>query len=336
MINTDNNLDPDILGKSPKMAAVRSGYGEGVVAAGEADKNVVVLTADLAESTRVDEFGRRFPERFFDVGVAEQNMATVAAGLGISGKIPFISSYAVFSPGRNWEQIRTTIAYNDSNVKIAGHHAGISTGPDGATHQAIEDIATMRVMPNMKVIVPCDAIEAKKATMAIAKIWGPAYLRLSREKTVVMTTDKTPFTPGRAEIFWDTSFGTKRGKKPQVVIFSCGPIIYEALKAAKSLEKEGIGSMVINCHTIKPLDRKTVVAAAKRCGAVITVEEHNILGGLGGAIAEVLSAEYPTPMSFVGMKDEFGESGKPADLIEKYNLGEKAIISAAHSVLKGR
>lgn len=330
-----DHLNSAALDSGVEMKAVRSGYGEGLIEAARVDKNVVVLTADLSESTRVEEFSKEFPDRFFQVGVAEQNMATIAAGLGISGKIPFISSYAVFSPGRNWEQIRTTIAYNDSNVKIAGHHAGISTGPDGATHQAIEDISTMRAMPNMKVIVPCDAIEAKKATIAAGKIWGPVYLRMSREKTPIITTEDTPFVPGKAEIFWDSGEGTsKKAKKAQVVIFACGPLLYEALKAAKSLEKDGVGSMVVNCHTVKPLDEKTIVALAKKVGAVVSVEEHNIIGGLGGAIAEALAREYPCPMEFVGMKDTFAESGKPAELIEKYGLGEAGIRKAADKVLK--
>ena len=328
-------LNSSVFDNDVETKAIRSGYGEGVVEAGRADKNVVVLSADLSESTRVEDFSKEFPERFFQVGVAEQNMAGVAAGLGINGKIPFISSYAVFSPGRNWEQIRTTIAYNDSNVKIAGHHAGVSTGPDGATHQAIEDIATMRVMPNMRVIVPCDAEEARKATLAAAKIWGPVYLRMAREKTPIITSKKTPFIPGKAEIFWDSSDGSSRkNKKPQVVIFACGPLVFEALKAAKSLEKSGIGSVVVNCHTIKPLDEKTIVSLAKKCGAVVTVEEHNIIGGLGGAIAELLAKECPSPMEFVGMKDSFGESGKPQELMEKYGLESTSIIKAAEKVVK--
>jgi transketolase len=328
-------LDPDMFGNSVEMKAIRSGYGEGVIEAGRADKNVVVISADLSESTRVEDFSKEFPERFFQVGVAEQNMASIAAGLGISGKTPFISSYAVFSPGRNWEQIRTTIAYNDSNVKIAGHHAGVSTGPDGATHQAIEDIATMRAMPNMKVIVPCDAEEARKATVAAAKIWGPVYLRMAREKTPIMTGKKTPFVPGKAEVFWDSSDGNSRKtKKPQVAIIACGPLVHEALTAAKMLEKEGIGSVVVNCHTIKPLDGKTIVALAKKCGAVVTVEEHNIIGGLGGAVAELLAKEHPTCMEFIGMKDGFGESGKPRELIEKYGMSDKDIIGAAKRAIK--
>jgi len=327
MINEDAKLNKKIFEMDIEKKPIRDGYGEGLLIAGEKNKNVVVLCADLKESTRSHWFAEKFPERFFEMGVAEQNMAAMAAGLGVSGKIPFISSYAVFSPGRNWEQIRTTIAYNDSNVKIGGAHAGVSVGPDGATHQAIEDIATMRVIPNMKVIVPCDAIEAKKATIAAAQIWGPVYLRFAREKTSVITTEKTPFIPGKAEIFYES-------KKSQVVIIGCGPVLYNALQAAKELEEEGIGAIVLNNHTIKPIDDKKIIELAKKCGAIVTVEEHNVLGGLGGAVAEVLAKNYSTPMEFIGIQDCFGESGKPEELIEKYGLGAENIVKAAKRVIK--
>lgn len=309
------------------MKPIRDGYGDGLVKAGDENRNVVALCADLTESTRADTFAKKFPERFFECGVAEQNMATIAAGLGVSGKIAFISSYAAFSPGRNWEQIRTTIAYNDSNVKIAGHHAGISVGPDGATHQAIEDIATMRAMPNMKVVVPCDAIEAKKATYAAAHLWGPVYLRFAREKTPLITTDETPFVPGKAEVFWES-------KKPRVAIVACGPLMYQALLAARDLEKEKIDTVVINSHTVKPLDEENIVAWARKCGAVVTVEEHNVKGGLGGAVAELLAKNCPVPMEFVGMQDVFGESGPPAELIKKYGMDVKDIKIAVKKVLR--
>ena len=321
--------------KDKEMSAVRNGFGEAITEEGEKNKNIVVITADVTESTRCDKFAEKFPERFFNVGVAEQGMASVAAGLGISGKIPFISSYAVFSPGRNWEQIRTTIAYNNSNVKIAGHHAGIMTGPDGATHQATEDIATMRVMPNMKVVVPCDTIEAKKATIAIAQIWGPTYIRLAREKTPIITTDSAPFTLGKAEIFWDSSDGTKeKAKMPQVCIAACGPLVANALTAAEILEQEDIGSVVLNIHTIKPLDEQKILEMAKKCGAFVSVEDHNVIGGLGSAIAELFAAKNPTPMEFVGMQDTFGESGNPWELVEKYGLSAKDIVQAVKRVIK--
>jgi len=327
MLNPDLKLNPKLFEKNVEMKPTRDGYGDGLVIAGEENKNVVVLCADLTESTRSEAFAKKFPERFFELGVAEQNMASAAAGLGISGKIPFISSYAVFSPGRNYEQIRTTIAYNDSNVKIAGAHAGVSVGPDGATHQATEDMAIMRVMPNMKVFCPCDAIEARKATIAAAKIWGPVYLRFGREKSAVVTTEKTPFTPGKAEIFYQS-------KKPQVAIIACGILVYNALLAAQELEKEKIGVFVLNNHTIKPLDEKTILEMAKKTDAVVTVEEHQIVGGLGGAVAELLAKRYPTPIEFIGMQNTFGESGPPQDLIEKYGMGVKDIILAVKKVLK--
>lgn len=329
MLNKNAKLNPKVFDADVEQKPTRNGYGDGLVIAGEADSNVVVLCADLTESTRSEAFAKRFPERFIEIGVAEQNLATIAAGLGVSGKIPFISSYAVFSPGRNWEQIRTTISYNDSNVKIAGAHAGVSVGPDGATHQAIEDIATMRVMANMKVFVPCDMIEAKKATVAAAKIWGPVYMRFAREKTPVFTTEETPFEPGKAEVFWQS-------KNPQVAIIGCGPLLHNALLAAKDLDAEEIGTIVLNCHTIKPIDAKKIVEVAKKCGAVVTVEEHQVIGGLGGAVAEVLAKDHPTPMEFIGMQDTFGESGPPNDLIEKYGMGAKDIKTAVKKVLKTR
>ncbi|NCO44738.1 transketolase family protein, partial [Candidatus Wolfebacteria bacterium] len=237
----------------------------------------------------------------------------------------------VFSPGRTLEQIRTAIAYNDANVKIAGHHSGLLTGFDGATHQALEDIAVMRTIPNMKVVVPADAIEAKKATIFSAQINGPVYLRFAREKTPVFTVEETPFTIGKAEIFWQSLAG---GKKPEVLIVGCGPILYNALLAAKELEKEKIGTIVLNNHTIKPLDENKIIELAKKCGAVVSVEEHSVLGGLGGAIAEVLVKNYPAPMEFVGTKDTFGESAAPKDLFKKYGLEPKDIITAVKKVIK--
>ena len=265
MLNSEAKLNPKLFDADVEQVPIRNGYGDGLLFAGEHNKNVVVLCADLSESTRSEPFAKKFPERFIEIGVAEQNLATIAAGLGISGKIPFISSYATFSPGRNWEQIRTTISYNDSNVKIAGAHAGISVGPDGATHQAVEDIATMRVMANMMVIVPCDYHEARKATVAAAKIWGPVYMRFAREKTPVITTEATPFVPGKALEFWHS-------KKPQVAIIGCGPLLYQSLVAAKELDKDGIATIVLDSHTIKPLDEEKIVEVAKKCGAVVTVE----------------------------------------------------------------
>lgn len=330
MLNPLIKLSNKIFAGDIEMRATRDGFGEGLLLAGEHNRNVVALTADLSESTRIEPFANKFPERFFEVGVAEQNLATIAAGLGVSGKIPFIASYATFSPGRNWEQIRTTISYNDSNVKIVGAHAGISVGPDGATHQAIEDIATMRVMANMKVLVPCDAIEAKKATVAAAKIWGPVYLRVGREKSHVFTTEKTPFVPGKAEVLWEPG----GRNKAQAVIIGCGQLLYNALVAARDLEKEKIGVIVLNSHTIKPLDDKKIIELARKTGAVVTVEEHQVSGGLGGAVSEVLAKHAPTPMEFVGMQDVFGESGPAGELVEKYGMGVFDIKAAVKKVLR--
>jgi transketolase len=327
MINPNLKLSYKIFAEDIEQKPTRDGFGEGLLVLGEENPDVVVLSADVAKSTRCDKFAEKFPERFFQVGIAEQNLAAIAAGLGVSGKIPFISTYAVFSPGRNWEQIRTTVAYNDANVKIAGHHAGLLTGYDGATHQALEDIALMRVLPNMKVIVPADAIEAKKATLAGVQIHGPVYLRFSREKTPIFTNEETAFVPGKAEVFWES-------KKPEVLIIGCGPVLYNALLAAKELEKEKIGTIVLNNHTIKPLDEKKIIELAKKCGAVITVEEHNVLGGLGGAVTEILAKRCPLPMEFVGAQDTFGESGKPEELIEKYGLTPGDIKEAIKRIVK--
>jgi len=327
MINKDAKLNPKVFEKDVEMKAVREGYSDGLIIAGEKDSNVVVLCADLTESTRAQKFSEKFPDRFFQIGIAEQNMAAIAAGLGVSGKIPFISSYATFSPGRNWEQIRTTICYNDSNVKIAGHHAGLMTGPDGATHEATEDIAIMRALPNMRVFVPCDAIQAKKVTAAAAQLWGPTYIRFAREKSPTVTTEDTPFTPGKAEIFWE-------GKKPQVLIIATGVLVHNALVAARDLEKEKINTVVLNVHTIKPLDDKKIVSLAKKIGAVVTVEEHQVMGGLGGAVAEALAQHAPVPQEFVGLQNTFGESGNPWDLINKYGMGVKDIVRAVKKVIR--
>jgi len=327
MIRKDAYLNKKLFDKDVELAPVRDGYGKGVVIAGENDPNVVVLCADLTESTRSHWFREKFPERFFELGVAEQNMATVAAGLGVSGKIPFISSYATFSPGRNWEQIRTTAAYNNSNVKIAGHHAGISVGPDGATHQAVEDIATMRAISNMKIFVPCDVHDARGATEAAAKIWGPVYIRLARNKTPIITTELTPFTPGNVQVFWES-------KKPEVVLIASGPVMYNTLIAARDLGKDGIGTIVLNNHTITPSDDESIIKYAKKYGAVVTIEEHQVVGGMGSSVSELLSKNCPTPQEFIGLQGVFGESGKPAELIDRYGMGVKDIKRAAKRAIK--
>lgn len=326
MLNSDLKLNPKIFDEDVETKSTRAGYGEGLLALGEENPNVVALSADLTESTHTHLFAEKFPERFFEVGVAEQNMAAIAAGLGISGKIPFISSYATFSPGKNWETIRTTIAYNSSNVKIAGHHAGIMTGPDGATHQATEDIASIRSWPNIKIIVPCDSIEAKKATIAAGETEGPVYLRFTRDKTPIITTSQTPFETGKIQTFWTTN-------NPVVTIIAIGYMLYYALLSSKELEEEGINVLVANASTIKPLDEKTVFSFAKNTKAFVTVEDHQVAGGLGGTIAEFCAKNIPTPMEFVGLQNTFAESGAPRELIEKYGMGKEHIKNAVKKVI---
>lgn len=307
---------------------IRKGFGQGLLQAGENDANIVALCADLTESTQMHFFKERFPERFVQIGVAEQNLVTVASGMSAMGKIPFVSSYAMFSPGRNWEQIRTTIAYNDRKVVVVGSHAGISVGPDGGTHQAIEDIALMRILPNMTVISPCDAIEARKATLALAKSTGPAYLRLAREKTPIMTTEDTPFEIGKAQIMFVPEAGLA-----QVGIIATGALVHKALVAAKQLEGEGIKVKVMNIATIKPLDTEAVIALAKEAKKIVTVEEHQIAGGLGSAVAECLAENYPVKIKFIGVHDQFGQSGTPDELIEHYGMGVKDILKAVKEII---
>ncbi len=319
----NKSLNKKIFDKDVEQVPIRKGFGEGLVVAGEKDKNVVVLCADLTESAQALMFKEKFEDRFIEIGVAEQNLAGVGSGIAATGKIPFITSYAMFSPGRNWEQIRTTICYNNRPVKIAGSHAGISVGPDGGTHQAIEDIAIMRVLPRMVVLSPCDAIEAKKATIAAAKTDTPVYIRLAREKTPIITTDKTSFEIGKSQIFYE-------GKDPEVAIIATGALVYKALQVAEKLENV----IVVNLHTIKPLDEESILDVAKRAGAVVTVEEHQKVGGMGSAVAEFLSQNYPVPIEIVGVGDQFGQSGTPDELIEHYGLGIEGIERAVHRVIK--
>ncbi|MDD2935006.1 MAG: transketolase C-terminal domain-containing protein [Candidatus Pacebacteria bacterium] len=321
------NLNPKLFDKDVEKVYTRLGYGEGLLEAGMKDKNVVALCADLTHSTFTNLFADKFPERFVQVGVAEQNMASVASGMARMGKIPFISSYAMFSPGRNWEQIRTTICYNNTNVKIVGAHAGVSVGPDGGTHQAIEDIALTRVIPRMTVIYPCDYFEAKKAVLEMAKIDGPAYIRLARNNTPVITTEKTPFKIGKAQTFFESK------KKSQVGIIASGHLVYEALVSAKKLEYQGIGVKVINLSTIKPLDEKAIIDLAKNVKGIVTVEEHQKAGGMGSAVAELLSQKYPTKIEFIAINDEFGQSGEPEELIKLYKLDSGSIIKAVKKLL---
>ena len=331
MLNPELKLNTKLFDKDVEQIPIRQGFGEGLLEAGEKNLAVVGLCADLTESTKMNLFAEKFPGRFIQVGVAEQNLASVASGLAAMGKIPFISSYAMFSPGRNWEQIRTTICYNDQPVKIAGSHAGISVGPDGGTHQAIEDIAITRVIPRMVVISPCDSIEAKKATLASVDSGTPVYLRLAREKTPIITGEKTPFKIGEAQIFWHPPAG---GGNPKVGIVATGALLHKALVAARELEESGIESMVMNLSTIKPLDEKALISFAKKTGRIVTVEEHQIMGGMGSAVSECLAKNYPVPLEFIGVDDQFGQSGTPDELIEHYGMGTKDIVLAVNKILK--
>lgn len=311
------------------MTPSRNGYGEGLKEAGEKNRNVVALSADLTESTRTHHFAEAFPERFIQVGIAEQNMASVASGLAAMGKIPFVASYAMFSPGRSWEQVRTTIAYNDSNVKIIGAHAGVSVGPDGATHQALEDIAIMRVIPNMVVIAPCDVHEAKRATLAAVEYEGPVYIRVGREKTPVVTSVGSPFSIGKAEVFMR---GNEAHEK-KVGIIVTGTLAHNALSAARELNEKGIGASVLNMATIKPLDTAALENFAAEHDALVTVEEHQVAGGLGSAVAEHLSEVAPIKIVKVGVHDQFGQSGNMDELNAHYGMDVPAILQAAERAL---
>jgi transketolase len=330
MLNPSQKLNPKLLDADVEQVPIRKGFGEGLVQAAINNKNVVGLCADLTESTQMLAFKQRFPDRFVEMGVAEQNLASVASGMAAMGKIPFITSYAMFSPGRNWEQIRTTIAYNDRPVKIAGSHAGISVGPDGGTHQAIEDIAITRVIPNMVVISPCDAIEARKATIAAALTKFPTYIRLAREKTPVITTDATPFEIGKAQLVFSSK---DLNKKADVGIIATGALVYKAIKVAHAFEQEGRSVKVLNLATIKPLDEEAVWKLAQETGAIVTVEEHQIAGGMGSAVAECLAKHMPVPIEFIGVNDKFGQSGTPDELLEFYGMGEKHIRAAVEKVV---
>ena len=304
-------LNPDLYSDDVKLEPIRAGFGRGLKAAGEANENIVALCADLTESTQMHLFRDAFPKRFIEVGIAEQNLVTVASGLARAGKIPFTSSYAAFSPGRNWEQIRTTATLNNQPVKIVGSHAGVSVGPDGATHQMLEDIALMRVLPNMVVVAPGDSVEAEKATKAIAENGKPSYIRLAREKTPVFSTDESPFEIGKAYVL-------KEGK--DVTLLGTGTMTYELLLAAKLLTELGVDAEVVHVPTIKPLDNETILASVRKTGRAVSAEEAQAAAGFGGAIAELLSEQLPTPLKRIGMLDRFGESGAPAELMEHFGL----------------
>lgn len=329
MLNPHLKLNTKIFNQDVEQISIRKGFGEGLLKAGEENKNVVALCADLTESVQMHLFAEKFPKRFIEVGVAEQNLTAVASGMASMGKIPFCGSYAIFNAGRSWEQIRTTIAYNDRKVVIVGSHFGVTVGPDGGSHQMLEDIALMRSIPNMEVYCPCDAIEAKKITLEIAKTNKPAYLRLAREKTPIITTEETPMNLEKAETFWIPELGLA-----QVGIIATGDLVYNALISAKELETEGIKTKVMNLATIKPIDKEAVINLARECKAIVTVEDHEVAGGLGSAVAEVLVENYPVHMEFIGVKDKFGQSGTYKELIEHYGMGVKDIKEAVKKVLK--
>ena len=309
-------LNPDIYSDDVKLEPIRAGFGRGLKAAGEANENIVALCADLTDSTQMSLFKAEFPKRFVEIGVAEQNLVTVASGMARAGKIPFTSSYAAFSPGRNWEQIRTTIALNDMPVKVIGSHAGISVGPDGATHQMLEDIALMRVLPNMIVVAPGDSIEAEKATKAIAENGKPTYMRLARDKTPIFSTEESPFEVGKAYVL-------KEGY--DVTLLGTGTMTAQLLLAAELLKHSNIHAEVIHVPTIKPLDEETILASVRKTGRAITAEEAQVTGGFGGAIAELLGEKLPTPLHRIGMQDRFGESGEPAELMTYFKLDGTSI-----------
>lgn len=303
---------------------MRDGYGKALLELCEKGENIMVLDADVAKSTRTIWIRDKYPERFMDMGIAEQDMVGTAAGLALSGMTPFVSTYCVFLAGRAWDQIRTTVCYNNLNVKLGGAHAGISVGPDGATHQALEDVALMRVLPNMTVIVPCDAEETRKATLAMARVQGPCFVRFGREAVPVITDESTPFELGKARLCREGG---------DVTVFANGAMVYEAMNAAETLAKEGVSVRVYDLHTIKPLDEAAIVAAARETGCIVTAEEHQVYGGMGSAVAECLVKNCPVPVEMVAVQDSFGESGQPQQLMDKYGLNEAAIVEKIRKVL---
>ncbi len=321
----NKTLNPKLFNEDVERISMRDGFSEGLVRAGEEDENLIAVCADLVKSIKMDAFTQKFPDRLVEVGVAEQNLVTVASGIAAASKNVFAGSYAIFSPGRNWEQIRTTICINNQPVKLVGSHAGIGTGPDGVTHQALEDLALMRVLPNMVVLSPCDAEETKKATLAMAKLDMPCYIRFPREEVPVITTKDSPFEIGKAQVFWEGKDAT---------IISTGEMVYQALLAAKELAESKISVRVINVSTIKPLDTKCILQAVEETGAIVTAEDHQVAGGLGSAVSELVSQNFPVPVKMVGIHDRFGESGQPEELMEKYGLTKEEIIKGVLTVLR--
>lgn len=327
MITENMKLAEDLYSETIKQSPTRVGYGEGLVELGRENPNVVVMCGDLTDSTKTAAFKKEFPQRFYEMGVAEQNMVAAACGLSLVGKVPFVATYAAFVPGRAFDQIRISAGYNNANVKLSGAHSGISVGPDGATHQMMEDMAMMRALPGFTVIAPCDHEETRKATVAAGRMAGPVYIRFGRENVPSITTKDTPFKIGKGNILRDGS---------DVAIIACGPLVYEALMAAHQLEQEKIHAMVIDMHTIKPLDVETVIYAAQKCRAIVTAEEHQIHGGLGSAVAEAQVRYYPVPQEFVGMPDHYGESGKPTELMKKYGMSKEVIVQKVYKVMDAK
>ncbi len=302
----------------------RSGFGDGIFELGQSNPNVVALTADLAGSLKLNAFIKAFPERFIQVGIAEANMIGIAAGLTIGGKIPYTTTFANFSTGRVYDQIRQSVAYSNKNVKICASHAGLTLGEDGATHQILEDIGLMKMLPGMTVIVPCDYNQTKAATIAIAAYQGPVYLRFGRPVWPIFTNPDEPFIVGKAQHF-------SRGN--DISIFACGHLVWKAIEAGRILKEKGIHAEIINIHTIKPLDVAAVVASIQKTGCAVTAEEHNVIGGLGDSIAQVAAKECPIPIEMIGTQDTFGESGKPTELLKKYGLDTEFIVAAAEKAI---
>lgn len=326
MISKHAQLVADLFSSDIARKPTRDGFGTGIVEAGTHNQNVVVLCADLSESTRAEWFQKEFPNRYVEVGVAEQNLAALAAGFAAAGKIPYIASYAAFSPGRNYEQIRTTIALNQQKVIVCGMHAGVSVGPDGATHQMLEDIGLMRMLPHMTVLVPADAEEAHKMVRAAAVHSGPSYIRFGRSGTPVFTTPETPFAIGKALTVWES-------QRPRVGIVGVGSLTYNALGAARALEAEGIGSVVLNLGSVKPIDSDALIALARQCGRIVVVEEHQAFGGAGSAVAEVLAEAFPVPVHRIGLLDTFGQSGEPDELMAQYGLDAASIAQKVRAYI---
>jgi transketolase len=302
----------------------RSGFGDGIVEAARKNKNIVALTADLAGSLKLNQFIKEFPERFIQVGIAEANMIGIAAGLTIGGKIPYTTTFANFSTGRVYDQIRQSVAYSGKNVKICASHAGLTLGEDGATHQILEDIGMMKMLPGMTVIVPCDYNQTKAATIAVAEFEGPVYLRFGRPSWPIFTSPTEPFQIGKAQKFSEGN---------DVSIFACGHMVWKAIEAGRILEEQGIGVEVINIHTVKPMDHEAVISSVRKTRCAVTVEEHNVIGGLGDAIAQAVVKEFPVPIEYVGTRDTFGESGTPTQLLTKYGLDTPNIVEAARKVM---